>query len=167
MNLIFKRILAFAIDYLILVMYGSLLFGITLLLSIKPLDPMTGQLIGFFTMTLPVFLYFYISENSKFRATLGKRLLKIQVVPKSTEIKSSVLKRNILKFLPWEIAHTGVHWAMYYAERTDVFPFWVWMLLIAPQLIVICYGVSIIAYKGRGSLYDHFANTQVIPNAAQ
>jgi len=70
--------------------------------------------------------------------------------------------RNILKFLPWEIAHLGVHWMIYYSGIERAAPIWLWIALILPQIIVLGYFLSIVWYKGESSFYDKIANTRVV-----
>ncbi len=154
------RILAFSIDYLLIIAYGLLLFGVTTVLDIEHLSPLEGQIVGFLSLTLPVYLYFYSTERSNRAATLGKRVLNI-AVRSDTPNKRAILKRNILKFLPWEIAHIGVHWQVYYANIDETQPLWVWVALIVPQIIVLGYLISIWIYKGQSSLYDRLAGTRV------
>lgn len=167
-TLLRKRLLAFLVDYLVIAFYGATLFWIAMVffgLSGKsPImnDPVKGQLIGFFTLTLPVFLYFFLAEKSKWKATLGKRKLNIQVSASVTNPAKSILIRNIIKFLPWEIAHTGVHWVIYYSNNSNDTPVWVWTILLLPQLIMVCYAISIIVNKGRSGFYDKIAGTEIM-----
>jgi uncharacterized RDD family membrane protein YckC len=125
------------------------------------LDPLQGQMVGFISLTIPVFLYFYLSERGKIKATIGKRLMNIQVNSLQGRHKRNILVRNMLKFLPWEIAHVGVHWIVFYSSNHIETPMWVWIILILPQLIVLTYMVSIVVSKGRGGMYDQFASTSV------
>ncbi|NER14140.1 hypothetical protein GWK08_11860 [Leptobacterium flavescens] len=164
-----KRMLAFTIDYPIIILYASALYGLSLLFQsqfqadLSQWNPLKGQLVGFFTLSLPVFLYFYLSERGKYGGTVGKRLMKLSVVPvKEHGSANPVLIRNMLKFLPWEIAHGGVHWLFYYEQRQLELPYWNLLLLILPQLMILIYLISIWRYKGEGSLYDKIAGTKVI-----
>ncbi len=166
MHLAVKRLLAFLIDYALVVMYAILLLGVTMLVlqgnAPKTPSPIQGQLIGFATLTLPVFLYFFLSEQGKHKGTLGKRWLKIYVVTTSSDSNfKPVFLRNLLKFLPWELAHTGVHWMVYYTELGTTPPLWVWVVLIVPQVVVVSYSISLLMYKGVGSFYDQLAGTSV------
>lgn len=72
-KLLIKRGVAFGIDYLIIVIYAVLLFGITTMINPENVNPIKGQFIGFITLTLPVFLYFYLTEKSIYKGTIGKR----------------------------------------------------------------------------------------------
>ena len=159
-SLILKRIIAFAIDYILILIYGTVLYFITIQFGAKNLSPIEGQIVGFVSLTLPVFLYFYLTENSLQHATLGKRIQKIRV--NTSNQQSSVLKRNFIKFLPWEIAHIGVHWISYFSNHSINPPLWVWIVLIVPQITVLYYMISILRSKGKGSLYDDFAKTEVV-----
>lgn len=73
----------------------------------------------------------------------------------------SVLLRNVLKFMPWELAHTGVHWIIYFDTVGIETPIWTWVILIIPQIIVFIYIVTIILSKGQVSIYDKIAGTRL------
>ena len=106
------------IDYTLILLYAFILIFISLKIQVAfglgfyVLTPVKGQIIGFLALTLPVFLYFFLSESGSGKATIGKRINKINpssiVKPELTT--SQIFTRNILKLIPWEIAHTGVHW---------------------------------------------------------
>ena len=169
MNLAFKRILAFFIDYIIIVVYAMILFEIVVLLSggidfdAQNLSPVKAQFLGFVFMTVPVFCYFYFTEKGKWKASVGKRIVKIKLEKKEVySWNKSIFIRTFLKFLPWEIAHTGVHMLFYYeGNQTDV-SILVWTLLILPQIIILAYITSIFLSKGKSSIYDNVANTSII-----
>lgn len=154
-----KRILASAIDFATLSLYGLMLYLVFSGFSIS-LNVWEAQTLGFCTLTVPVFSYFYISERSAYRATLGKRLMGLQVVSETSD-KPRVLLRNVLKFLPWELAHTGVYQAIYGANEGQDPGWGTWFLLIAPQVIVLGYFMGLWYYKGERSFYDVFAKTRV------
>lgn len=169
MNLTLKRILAFLIDYILIILYAGLLFVMFKLIEpsvefdkYQVYKPIRGQAIGFVSLTFPVFLYSILSENSLWKATLGKRIQKIKVKTNSNYNNYQILKRNILKYFPWEIAHTGIHWMFYYNSLNLETPLWVWFLLIFPQIIVVVYFLSIISKNGKQSLYDFISKTKII-----
>ena len=163
-KLILNRILAIGLDYLIIITYGAVLFGITTTIGVASISPFEGQIVGFISLTLPVFLYFYLMEKGRLAATLGKRVMNISVQTNTGNNSQRVLLRNILKFIPWEIAHLGVHWIIYYSGIDRAPPVWVWVALILPQVIVVGYILSIILYRGESSLYDKIANTRIVLN---
>lgn len=164
MHLIFKRILAWIIDWVIILLYAVILgFVVTVLsefnyVTIENLHPVDGQLIGFYSLTLPVVLYFIVLEAGKRHATVGKRLMKIEVTADHLRT-GQVIARNVVKFLPWEFAHAGILWVNYI--QTPETPLWIWLLLFVPQVLVAIYLMSIIATKGSRSLYDRLAGTRV------
>ena len=168
-KLIFRRLIAYCFDYIIIVVYALLLFGLTIILNLKDLalTPISRQFLGFISLTLPVFLYFYLSEKGSHRATIGKRMMNISVFYESDSAKPRILQRNILKFLPWEIAHTGVHWIVFYSKYKNDVPVWVWILLILPQIIIVIYLVSIVVSKGESSIYDKIANSKIKVTSVQ
>lgn len=59
------------------------------------------------TVSLPIWLYFVLLERSAWRATLGKRLLGLEVAATTGESVSwrQAFGRTVLKLLPWEIFH--------------------------------------------------------------
>jgi len=158
------RILAWTIDFGIIVLYAVLLFMVTnLLFEVRQggLNPYLGQLIGFLTLTLPVITYSYLTEKSKWKATIGKRILNLIVLTNENKTTKSILLRNVLKYLPWELAHTGVHWIIYFESVGREIPIWTWTILIIPQAIVFIYFVSIMLSKGQSSIYDRISGTRL------
>lgn len=165
MKISIRRFLAFCIDYVLIVLYGSLLFFLTKVFKIESLSTLQAQLVGFFSLTLPVFLYFFLTETGKHKASLGKRLLKLRVETPSNYNKTAVFKRNFFKFLPWEVAHAGVHWMYYFSLQNKEAPFWVWVLLISPQIMALIYIISILISRGNSSVYDKIGGTQLLLNS--
>ncbi len=162
-KLVFRRFAAFCIDYIIIAVFMLLLFWISQILNLKDLilTPISGQFLSFFSLTLPVFLYFFLSEKSKNRATIGKKIMNISICSYSSNKKLRIFQRNILKFLPWEIAHTGVHWIVFYSKHENNTPLWVLFLLILPQIILMFYVFTIITSRGESSIYDQIANSKI------
>ena len=124
-------------------------------------SPFIRHLIGFVTLTVPVFLYFYLAEKGKHHGTIGKRILGIYAKTHAGQSNKNILIRNIVKFLPWEIAHTGVHWIVFYSSQNIEPPIWIWFALIAPQVLVVVYMLSILISKGKTSIYDIIASTNI------
>ena len=161
------RILACIIDYGIIAGYATLLFLVAnLFFSIfvwKPgNNPIIGQLIGFLTLTFPVVTYSYLTEKSSWRGTVGKKLQKLIVLTDQNKSAKNILLRNILKFLPWELAHTGIHWTIYYTSNGIETPLWTWVILILPQVFVLGYFVTILISKGESSIYDKISKTKIV-----
>lgn len=168
MTLLLKRLLAFAVDYVIILLYAGILFAISSLFvdaqglnSSNSYDPLTGQILGFLTLALPVILYGFFFECSQFKATPGKKIFNLRVEITSANLKRSIFIRNILKYLPWEIAHIGVHMMFYFRSIQEDLPIWVWLLVIIPQIIVLVYLISLFFTSGAQSIYDKIAMTQI------
>ena len=172
--LILSRIAAAVLDYCFVIGYAILLFGLVgLLFGFEKLgtmefSPAAGQLIAFSTLTLPVFLYFFLQEKSAQKATIGKRALRLQVemIQDSSNHTQGILIRTILKLLPWEIAHWGIQWMAFYVKNEMEPPIWVWVLLIVPQVVAFFYFVSMLYTRGTLSLYDAIAGTKVVKQVA-
>lgn len=158
------RIFAWTIDFGFIVLYAILLFAVTsLFFDVRQagLNPYFGQLIGFLTLTLPVITYSYLTEKGNWKATIGKRVLNLIVLTPENKTNKSILIRNLLKYLPWELAHTGVHWIIYFESVGRETPIWTWIILIVPQVLVFVYFISIILSKGQSSIYDRISGTRL------
>ncbi|MBK9107579.1 MAG: RDD family protein [Saprospiraceae bacterium] len=166
MQLLYRRIFASIIDYGIIGIYGIFLFLLTQSIASEcnlnlNIHPFESQLIGFLCLTLPVFLYSYLTEKSNWKGTIGKRILNINVTPNPAASHDHIFLRNLLKYLPWELAHTGVHWTIYYSQKEMELALWIWGLLMGPQIIAIVYFASIVKTKGERSVYDEIAKTKI------
>ena len=127
------------------------------------LHPVTGQLIGFFLLTVPVFFYYYIFERKLNGQSPGKKWNGLRLIYYKKTPPASALKRTIIKILPWEIAHTGVHWLVFYIrEGYNYTPFWVMSLLIISQLMVLINLVFLFHTKGRQTYYDKLSGTEIV-----
>jgi uncharacterized RDD family membrane protein YckC len=165
-----KRIQAFLIDYMIILVYIGLLILSTLgvshifSISLENISPGTGQLVGFATLTLPVILYFTLTENSRYAGTPGKRKLALKVV--STDLSKAgsgrLLLRNCIKFLPWELAHFFVFRLFALNYNNVPVPGWVMTGLIASQALALVYLLMLFTKSGR-SLYEILSATRVVP----
>ena len=123
------RMLAFMLDWLVLAMWGGTVFGIVMISSGgNPPgigNPWQGQAVSFAVMTLPFILYFALTEASSRRASLGKRIFKLEVVGQSGETLAfgTCLIRNGIKFVPWELGHMVANHAA--LTESDI-PIWIW-----------------------------------------
>ncbi|VAW30843.1 hypothetical protein MNBD_CHLOROFLEXI01-4120 [hydrothermal vent metagenome] len=114
-QLIFRRVTAYFIDItLLMIAVQGFQWGLSALTGGSPFKNMAalnnGWLIYgwlFLTISLPIWFYFALSEHSSRQATLGKRLMGLQVVSLTGEKASwgQLFGRIALKFLPWEIFH--------------------------------------------------------------
>lgn len=164
--ILLSRLFAFLIDYLVLGCYGVLLFATALLLGLDEQisSPWKAHLTGFVSLTTPVILYFSILEHSSWQASVGKRIMRLKVTNESLNNASFpiLLKRNLLKFLPWEIAHFGVHWAFYYNHQGVNPANWVWIPFILSQALAIIFVISIAVNSNKQGLYEQWSGTRVV-----
>ena len=158
-----RRLLAFAVDWLVLVLWGGVIFGeVTIATGGKPPkleSPWTGQVMSFLLMTVPFTLYFALCESSAKQASLGKRTLGL-VVSRETGGRVSfgfALLRNAVKFTPWEFGHI-VTWQAVFAGEAG-FPAWVWGPATIAFVGPVWWLVANFA-TGRPP-YDRWASTQV------
>jgi uncharacterized RDD family membrane protein YckC len=162
-----SRAAAFAFDYLPIAGYLALLVALGAAFGWAFPDavarafgqPLRAQAIGFVLVTLPVGLYFALSEASGRRATWGKRRLGLVVVgPAGARLGlGRSLARTGAKFVPWELAHAAV-WGIALAggEPTAVLQ----ALLAVTWLLV---GANVLGLAvGRRAAYDVVAGTRVV-----
>ena len=158
-----RRVLAFSVDWLVIVLWGGALFGAEMLVTggapIRPDNPWTAQLLGFVAMTLPVTLYFAFCESSARRATLGKRALGLVVSGESGERLpfARAFLRNAIKFIPWECGHTVAQHAMYSGEQGFAALVWI---PAAVSLVGPLWWLIAMITTGR-TPYDRWARAQV------
>ncbi|WP_377892265.1 RDD family protein [Alkalihalobacillus sp. R86527] len=161
------RIFAFLIDYLLIALYGVFVVGtlsVILRPYVKPLftsSPELAELTGFVMITLPVSLYFIVSECSKWQGTLGKRKMGLRVCDKRGHrigIGRSV-RRTVVKFLPWEVAHFAIWRIMLPSDFSDSI---IYFLLVAVNVTVLFYLFIPFTNKRRKNIYDWIAGTVVI-----
>ena len=112
-------------------------------------------------VTLPVTLYFAISESSASQATWGKRRLKLKVIDRDgNQIGSGrSLARTLLKFIPWELSHTLI-WQIYFS--TQIESIWINYGFTLAYLLIGLNIASLLLTKSHQTLYDLLTNTYVI-----
>lgn len=165
----FRRILAFLIDYIFIALYGVLLFLINVRFNEiyshfeKISHPIQAQLIGFLTLTLPVVFYFILFENSAKQSTPGKRFLNLKVV--STDFGKApfycLAIRNAIKFLPWEIAHTCIHWGFYYMNMGKELPAWYYLGNGLSMAMAALFVIWIFTDSENRTFYEKWSGTRV------
>lgn len=167
---IFRRLLAFSADYVVIAVYLALLTLLRFYLVPTKVTqflfagPTIGQVSAFLLVTLPVILYFTLTESSPWCATPGKRVLGLAV--QSTDFtrltRSRALGRTVLKLLPWELSHTCL-WRIPGWPREPQAPSWlvyagfalVWMLIAA-------YILGALTSNRRQTLYDRLSGCVVV-----
>jgi uncharacterized RDD family membrane protein YckC len=162
-----RRVAAYLVD--ILLLFAVLAPAGQLILWLLGAEtPRTGPAIGrtiLWNFSLPAWLYFILGDQSAAGATLGKRLLKIQVRDMSGERLAigRALARTAVKLLPWELAHVSA-----FALSTDLSRFSRTQIVgvaVANVLAVVYLSIAA-ATRGRRSVHDIAAGTLVRPMSA-
>ncbi|MEK4085856.1 RDD family protein [Psychrobacillus sp. FSL K6-1415] len=168
MNVTFiMRFKAFMLDYLLIFAYLVVLaiFNILIFSSVQSLfngSLVLAQFTGFLMVTLPVSLYFIISDSVIGRQTFGKRRMGIKVVNERNEtlpILHAIL-RTILKFLPWELSHYLVYRLVYLGDGEVPLNYYIVGGII--YALMFAYILTALFTKRKRSLYDIVVKTQVI-----
>ena len=169
-----KRLVAFGFDFLLIFAYVLILLGIgiAITVTIGPLDqihpvfasPVFMDLVAFLILVLPVILYFTLQESSSRKATWGKRKAGIQVVNTGgTRLtRKQALVRSVLKFLPWQIAHSSIfHIEGFPLEPAEPTPLVISGLVLVWVLLGI-YAISMLVSKKHRTPYDWAAGAYVV-----
>jgi len=163
-----RRAGAFALDYLIILSY---LLVITLLFALANAffganqwlfaDRIRAQAVAFLLVTLPVTLYFAVSESSARQATWGKHRLKLKVADHDGTRVSfwRGLGRTVLKFIPWEISHTLI-WEIYFSPQGN--SVWINYGFVLVYLLIGLNILTLVRTKTHQTLYDLLTKTYVL-----
>lgn len=161
MNLLFRRIAAYLLDILLLfAVLAPLGQAVIWFLGQTPRSGPAIAVTVLWNFSLPVWLYFMLSDRSARGATPGKRLLRIQVCTDRGEPLrlGRALARTAVKLLPWEMTHLSA-----FALSTDLAtlgPLQVAGITLA-NLLTCSYLVAAIATGGRRSVHDYLVATFV------
>jgi uncharacterized RDD family membrane protein YckC len=166
---VWPRLRALALDYVIIAVYLVLVVVLGVVLkALAPSFSMTifanqysSELFGFVTVTLPVSLYFALSEASSRHATWGKRRVKLNVLRirdgKPLSMARS-LSRTALKFTPWELSHASIWYITFHPKSP--WPFFT----IGISIVFLLVGLNILMLvlsREHQTLYDMIAGTAV------
>ncbi|MDL2225042.1 RDD family protein [Eubacteriales bacterium OttesenSCG-928-M02] len=154
-----QRILELFVDYVCIFVYLIILLGVCLgiffgvLGSIPTFEESHSQMIALFASVLPIALIFSILDYKK--GSIGKRKAGLKLYFKNKKFSSSLI-RNIIKFLPWQLAHIGVIHGMY--SNFDL-----WAVAFASAGMVLAFIMLIMSFvrKDKRHLGDLLAGTQV------
>jgi uncharacterized RDD family membrane protein YckC len=166
---LWARVVAFALDYLIIAVYLILVAAVGGLVNLafpglaRVLfgNRIAGQAIGFALVTLPVMLYFALLESSVWQASWGKRRLGLRVVDARGGWLSlaHALARTALAFAPWELSHTLI-WQLHFTTAES--PALVTAGFILVWLLVGANTVNLVLRPSHQTLYDWLAGTHVV-----
>jgi len=129
-----------------------------------PENPFLADLMAFVTLILPLILYFTLQESSPNQATWGKRKAGIRVVNTQGKslIKAQAFIRSLVKFLPWQIAHSSIYQALAFPSGgANPSSFIITGFALAYLLIGIYIASALISKKHR-TPYDWVSGSQVI-----
>ncbi len=157
------RFKALFIDYLCIVAYLALLMGIAMACyklffgEVPAFTALQSQLVAFFTSVLPVMGWFSFVESRNDFASLGKRKMGIQVkyVKFGKNPLASSILRNVLKFLPWQLAHMAVIGGIYDGFGSP-------NLLIVTLVLPVIYVVMVILRKDHRHIADIVSGSYVV-----
>ena len=168
---ILRRVIAYLLDCLFVFVFLVTALQFTILVPIRHLFIgsenwfQTGwntEIYTLLTISLPIWLYFILTEISPWQATIGKHLLKLQTVDatakKQITLKQAVV-RTFIKLLPWEIIHftNNIPMPMWY----DPNPTLRIGFIVVPMLVIL-YIVLASVTPNKQSLHDLVAETVVI-----
>lgn len=166
------RFKAFMIDYLLILVYLAVLFVLNVFLfpSLQEWfkgSPSEAQFAGFLMVTLPISLYFIISDSVIGGQSFGKKKMGIQVADENGSALSvpHTMFRTILKFLPWELSHYLVYRLMYIGDGEV--PLFYYMIGGLIYTLMFIYILTAVFTKKKQSLYDILAKTQVVNVASR
>lgn len=163
------RITAFAFDYIIIA--GYLIFAVAVGIVLNTFfptvahrlisNPLSGQITGLLMVTLPVSLYFILFESSAWQATWGKQKKSLQVT-RTDGSRLTILRassRTLLKFIPWELAHTCI-WQISFTQQPPS-----QIINVGFILVWILVGANIVSLwisPTNQTLYDWLTGTYVV-----
>jgi len=169
----FIRMKAFTFDYIFIIAYIVVLAGVNFglifrgraLEEISPIlvSPIGMDVTAFLTLILPVILYFTLQESSARQGTWGKRKTGIRVIniEGGTLTKTRAFVRSLIKFLPWQIAHTSIYQIKEVVPGSLSEPFDITGFVLVYVLIGI-YVLSALISKKHRTPYDWISGSYVI-----
>lgn len=172
LRLLWLRLLAFALDYVVISAYLVALVGLSVAIAqtgagpgFRALfsNPNSAELTAFLLLVLPVLLYFAVFESSRWQATWGKRVLGLRVVTTSGARVSFLraLWRNALKLIPWELTHACLWRIPGWPFAPETPPLWITVGLILVWVVVAVYVLSLVFSRTGQTLYDWLAGVRV------
>ena len=147
-------------DYLVVLLYLALLFGVTIVVyhlffeGIPKMNETQSQLIALLTSVIPIIVIFAYLDCAR-DGSIGKRKADLKVVYKHKSFQASVI-RNVIKFLPWQLGHMSTIHGIY----TD-FDVWAIVLFFTSIGFAVLLLLMGLVRKDKRHLGDLLAHTQV------
>ncbi len=158
-NLTWKmRLRELFIDYICILIYLIILFGITMgiylvvLKGIPEFNELQSQLVALLTSVIPIVLIFSFWDYSK--GSIGKRKAGLELYYVNKTFGASLV-RNIIKFLPWQLGHIGTIRGIYTNFDTVAIIFTICSMVLAIVLLVMG-----LVRRDKRHLGDLIAGTQ-------
>ena len=173
LRLLWLRLLAFALDYVVISLYLALLVVVSFVVARTDAGPgfralfsgpNSAELTAFLVLVLPVLLYFAVFESSPWQATWGKRVLGLRVeTTRDARVGfPRALWRNALKLIPWELTHACLWRIPGWPLAPETPPLWITIGLSLVWVIVAIYALSLALSRSGQTLYDWLAGVRVI-----
>lgn len=161
-----QRLKAFFIDYIFILIYLGVIFVISFLFpSVQLLfnshSLIVAQFFGFLLVTLPVSLYFILSDSVVGKQSFGKKVIKIRVVNQQglPLTLPHALLRTAIKFFPWELSHFLIYRLVNLGNQAV--PLHLTLIGILIYGLMFAYILTAIFTKKKQSLYDMIVKTRV------
>lgn len=166
------RLIAFGYDYLLISAYLVALSGVSYFLMRSSetaswdlffSNPIRADLVAFLTTILPVSVYYAVTESSANQGSWGKlkRRLKVESIDGNRISFGRAFFRSLLKFIPWQIAHTCLFNIPGWPFQPESAPLWVDLGLILVWVLVGVFVIGLMVDKDHRTLYDHISGTRV------
>ena len=161
-NLFLRRVFAYLVDIAILfALLGPAGFLIQHAFGCSPSTGPEIWRVLILNFSIPVWIYFWLSDASVRGATLGKRIFRIRVSrePGRALGPGRAFVRTAIKLLPWELVHLS---AFALSEDLDAFSVAQGLGLATANLLMLVYLWVAFATFGRRSVHDLPVDTKII-----
>jgi uncharacterized RDD family membrane protein YckC len=168
---IVKRAAACTLDFLVVFAWLALLLGIGVgVLRIigsdgeRTVSPVVMDLVAFCLTVLPVSVWFAVQEGGPKQATWGKRRVGIRVEAAAGGPLGMrrALVRSIVKFAPWQIAHTSLFHVPGWPFQPEDPGVVVMSGLIGSQALVVVYVLVAVVTRRHRTPYDVVSGAIVV-----
>jgi len=167
------RVVAFLWDFLLIAAYIIVLtllvrlllaFGLSGAAAAIFSSPVRADLFAFFALILPVIIYFTLGESSLAQATWGKRRAGVSVISTAGGRLSrpQAFLRSLVKFIPWQIAHTSLFNIPGWPLNPQPPSPWVIAGFTVVWILVLLYLLSLALTPTHRAPYDWLAGSAVV-----
>ena len=164
-RLLLRRVGAYLLDIAVLfVVLGPLGWLIQQALGWAPATGLQIWRTLLVNFSVPTWLYFTIADASPGGATFGKRWLRVRVSRQDGGrlAPMQALFRTAAKLLPWELVHISAFALEGQPGESSILQT---AGLVAANALVLAYVACAVMTRGRRSIHDVVAGTEVVPAA--